>query len=219
MRTQSWGPTASEQESGRNLTPDTPARAPPPHGPWTVDRTLSPADRRVGLGTASLSVQPPPTAQTPQRGRWAEGAVILAGPRPQARLRLYEWTQAGDPSGHPLRSLSVASVLPEGRGSPSQGPPAPHPLTPPPLTANPDTPSPRTSTRLQGSPDQRGKGLLPDLKVDGRVDLDPGLDQRSTPPPPESLPSLLLQTEPADRPRPRPQAPVPHFSASARHPH
>lgn len=36
--------------------------------------------------------------------------------------------------------------------------------------------------------------------------MDPGLDQRSTPPPPESLPSLLLQREPADRPRPRPQA-------------
>lgn len=57
-----------------------------------------------------------------------------------------------------------------------------------------------------GKPQPEREGLLPDLKVDGRVGLDPGLDQRSTPPPPESLPSLLLQREPADRPRPRPQA-------------
>lgn len=158
-------------------------------------------------------MHPPPPRQ-PQRGRWAEGAAVLARPRPQAGLRLYEWTRAGDPSSRPLQSLS--GICPaRGRGLPlprTTSTPSSHPT--PTHSKLSDTPSPRMSTCLPGSPDQRGKGLLPDLKADGGVgDLDPGLDQGSTLPPPESLPSVLTQREPRTAPGHIHRALPPAFSS------
>ena len=200
---------------GRNPTPNTPARAPPPRARGQDSQPCRQAGGAQRGCDGLLVCAPPPPPRHPQRGRWAEGAAVLARPRPQARLHLYEWTRAGDPSSRPLRSLS--GICPaRGRGSPSPGPPVPHPLTPPPLTANSLTPHlPGHPHACREAPTREGRGfsqISRQMGAGGRGS-DPGLAQRSTPPPPESLPSLLTQREPRTAPGHIHRALPPAFSS------